>query len=738
MRSRYAAYAVGDTDYVFRTWHPRTRPDDLSPDPARTWTGLTILGRGRGLGGVRGVVRASAACPASSASAAGSSSAAVAGSTSTATSGDASRSGSGAPTTCPRWRRCWPSSRRRRSYPVRWPLPDPGRGLPGPPGRGAGLGGRGRRPGRRPRRRLRARPASSATHFVAGAGTEDLAELAVLFVGSDVIGTGVGGRLHDTAVDWIVASGRQPVLDVVPVHARAVEVYRHRGWRVVGEVQPAWLAEDFPTLVLMTLSRAGLAARPERARAPGRTRGGRRADVRVRGGGGARRDLVAASAQLDHPVDPVETRLGVGDPDDRAAPLAAEHLGRELVGGGAVEVRGRLVEHQHRLVGEQRAGDRDPGPLAARRPGRGRRRASCRGRPAGRPARRPSRAWRSAASTSASVAPGRASRTFSTRVVAKTCGSSSTRPDGAAYVVERELGQRAVAEAHLARGPGRRSAAAARRACSCRSRWDRRRRPARRARAPGRGRAAPPGRPRPAVTRSSVDACRRRAAAGTAGLLDGRAAGRRARRAGPRRPGSARRARRRRPATPADLAQRQRQQHQQGQHRPGQRPVGDRGREHHARPRRRRRPEPAATSARPVASQVGRGDAAPAELGADLVDRGQGAVLGLPHRQLAGGLGRLHDRRRRAAPGRRRRRARRGPRRPGPGRRPSAPARQTASTTGTAGGATSAATTTASAAAIDERRAPASAPAARGPARCRRRRRPRRARRRGAGRARRA
>lgn len=42
MRSRYAAYAVGDTDYVFRTWHPRTRPHDLSPDPALTWTGLTV------------------------------------------------------------------------------------------------------------------------------------------------------------------------------------------------------------------------------------------------------------------------------------------------------------------------------------------------------------------------------------------------------------------------------------------------------------------------------------------------------------------------------------------------------------------------------------------------------------------------------------------------------------------------------------------------------------------------
>ena len=90
--------------------------------------------------------------------------------------------------------------------------------------------------------------------FVTAIGSDELAELAVLFVGSDVIGTGIGGRLHDTAVEWIVASGRQPVLDVVPVHDRAVEVYRHRGWQVVGEVQPAWLAADFPTLVLMTLN----------------------------------------------------------------------------------------------------------------------------------------------------------------------------------------------------------------------------------------------------------------------------------------------------------------------------------------------------------------------------------------------------------------------------------------------------------------------------------------------------
>jgi GNAT superfamily N-acetyltransferase len=98
--------------------------------------------------------------------------------------------------------------------------------------------------------------------FIEALGTDDLAELAVLFVGTDVIGTGIGGRLHDTAVDWIVASGRQPVLDVIPVHDRAVAVYLHRGWQVVGEVRPVWLAPDFPTMTLMTLPSINLSARP--------------------------------------------------------------------------------------------------------------------------------------------------------------------------------------------------------------------------------------------------------------------------------------------------------------------------------------------------------------------------------------------------------------------------------------------------------------------------------------------
>ncbi|GGO64780.1 UPF0225 protein [Microbacterium nanhaiense] len=43
MRSRYSAFAKGDAFYLARTWHPRTRPDDLSMDPSLRWTGLTIL-----------------------------------------------------------------------------------------------------------------------------------------------------------------------------------------------------------------------------------------------------------------------------------------------------------------------------------------------------------------------------------------------------------------------------------------------------------------------------------------------------------------------------------------------------------------------------------------------------------------------------------------------------------------------------------------------------------------------
>jgi SEC-C motif domain protein len=42
MRSRYSAYVVGDADHVFRTWHPRTRPRDLTL-PDVDWQGLEVV-----------------------------------------------------------------------------------------------------------------------------------------------------------------------------------------------------------------------------------------------------------------------------------------------------------------------------------------------------------------------------------------------------------------------------------------------------------------------------------------------------------------------------------------------------------------------------------------------------------------------------------------------------------------------------------------------------------------------
>lgn len=43
MRSRFSAYAQGMPDFVFRTWHPRTRPDDVTPQAGLTWTRLEVL-----------------------------------------------------------------------------------------------------------------------------------------------------------------------------------------------------------------------------------------------------------------------------------------------------------------------------------------------------------------------------------------------------------------------------------------------------------------------------------------------------------------------------------------------------------------------------------------------------------------------------------------------------------------------------------------------------------------------
>lgn len=44
MRARYAAYARGDSGYLFRTWHPRTRPRNLAIDAEIAWRALEVTG----------------------------------------------------------------------------------------------------------------------------------------------------------------------------------------------------------------------------------------------------------------------------------------------------------------------------------------------------------------------------------------------------------------------------------------------------------------------------------------------------------------------------------------------------------------------------------------------------------------------------------------------------------------------------------------------------------------------
>jgi SEC-C motif-containing protein len=48
MRSRYTAFAVGDSAYLLRTWHPSTRPKSLELDGDVRWFRLDIDAATRG------------------------------------------------------------------------------------------------------------------------------------------------------------------------------------------------------------------------------------------------------------------------------------------------------------------------------------------------------------------------------------------------------------------------------------------------------------------------------------------------------------------------------------------------------------------------------------------------------------------------------------------------------------------------------------------------------------------
>jgi len=48
MRSRFSAFALGDADYLLRSWHASTRPSTLDLDPGLVWYRLDIEGTERG------------------------------------------------------------------------------------------------------------------------------------------------------------------------------------------------------------------------------------------------------------------------------------------------------------------------------------------------------------------------------------------------------------------------------------------------------------------------------------------------------------------------------------------------------------------------------------------------------------------------------------------------------------------------------------------------------------------
>jgi len=48
MRSRFTAFASGDAEYLLRSWHPSTRPDDLRLDSETRWIRLDIVSTSAG------------------------------------------------------------------------------------------------------------------------------------------------------------------------------------------------------------------------------------------------------------------------------------------------------------------------------------------------------------------------------------------------------------------------------------------------------------------------------------------------------------------------------------------------------------------------------------------------------------------------------------------------------------------------------------------------------------------
>lgn len=51
MRARYSAYATANLDYVWASWHPRTRPADLDAEDGVDWVSVQIVDTAAGRAG---------------------------------------------------------------------------------------------------------------------------------------------------------------------------------------------------------------------------------------------------------------------------------------------------------------------------------------------------------------------------------------------------------------------------------------------------------------------------------------------------------------------------------------------------------------------------------------------------------------------------------------------------------------------------------------------------------------
>lgn len=86
-----------------------------------------------------------------------------------------------------------------------------------------------------------------------GRPADELAVVSVLVVAQRARRRGIGRMLIGGAVRRSRELGLQPVLDVVPVNAAALAMYRAMGWVELSRARASWQPEDAPDLVLMTL-----------------------------------------------------------------------------------------------------------------------------------------------------------------------------------------------------------------------------------------------------------------------------------------------------------------------------------------------------------------------------------------------------------------------------------------------------------------------------------------------------